>query len=482
MSGSTTKSSGLGDDLVVAGYHIGGDVQDLSIASPLGVLDVTDITQYGHSRLAGLRSASMDLVTFHDPAANMAHDAFKGLPTADVIMTYLRGTALGGAAASLNAKQVGYDPTRSNDGSLTFKVQGQSNSYNAAALDWAVQLTPGVTSVANLLTGQNAGFEGGVGNWVQAGGCTVADSSAQAHSGSDSLALTCTTAGTMGAASCIASSITTQGLAVTAGQLYTVQMYLRAATAARTSTPQIAFYSPAGTLLSTVSGSAVADVTTGWTLLTVEAAIAPATAVYARVLIQVASAALTEVHYLDDVSVFPAPGSVNNGQAYGFGAQAYLHVPAFTGTDVTVQLQHAPDGETWTELAAFSQVTGSVPLAQRLCLSGLFTCPVASPGVFTAPGPVFLANQAVQLSALPGQSLPGGFAAATTYYVISPAGSTFGLAATPSGSPINATTAGSGVVGAVVDQYLQAALTTVGGFTALSYEVNVNVNPVQVVF
>jgi hypothetical protein len=474
------KQTGLGDGLLIGGYNVGGDIQQVTMHGGPALLEVTDITQSAKSRLGGLRDGEMEFTAYFDPAAGASHAAFSALPTSDVQVVYLRGSALGNPACCQQGKQLNYDPTRSNDGSLTEKISVEADPYGQ---EWGIQLTPGVFSAANLLTGQNSGFEGGIGNWVQAGGCTVADSSAQAHSGSDSLALTCTTAGTMGAASCLAANITTQGFAAPAGQLFTVQMYARAATTGRTCTPQIAFYTSAGSLISTISGTAVADVTTGWTLLTVGTAAAPAaapaTSAYARVLIQVASAGLTEVHYLDDIYVFAAPGSVNNGASYAFGAQAYLQMPSFTGTDVTVVLQHAPDNETWSTLGSFAQVTGATPLAQRLALAGLFTCPTASPGVFTTTSPTaitYAANQPVQLSTLPGQVLPGGFSAGTTYYVISPSAGTFQLAATANGSAINATSPGAGVVGAVVDQYVQAELTTVGGFTAVSLAVAININ------
>lgn len=58
---------------------------------------------------------------------------------------------------------------------------------------------------------------------------------------------------------------------------------------------------------------------------------------------------------------FPADGA--------FGLQAYLHVEAFTGTDVTIKIQHSNDGSTgWADVTggAFTQVTGSAPLSQRI--------------------------------------------------------------------------------------------------------------------
>jgi hypothetical protein len=57
-----------------------------------------------------------------------------------------------------------------------------------------------------------------------------------------------------------------------------------------------------------------------------------------------------------------------------FGLQAYLHVSAFTGTDVTVKLQDSADNSSFTDIAsaAFAQVT-TAPQAQRIAISNAAT-------------------------------------------------------------------------------------------------------------
>ena len=52
-----------------------------------------------------------------------------------------------------------------------------------------------------------------------------------------------------------------------------------------------------------------------------------------------------------------------------FGAQGYLQVVKFTGTSVTVTIQHSPDNATWTTLIAFTAVTAA-PAFQRLAVTG----------------------------------------------------------------------------------------------------------------
>jgi len=65
--------------------------------------------------------------------------------------------------------------------------------------------------------------------------------------------------------------------------------------------------------------------------------------------------------------------TVDQGAGTAYGAQAYLHVAALTGTDVTVQVQHSTDGTTWTTLLAFPQVTGGAPLAARASVTNTTT-------------------------------------------------------------------------------------------------------------
>lgn len=150
-----SKTSGLGDDYFHAGFHIGGDIRDITVNGGPALLDATDITQSAHSRLGGLRDGKMAVTSYHDPAAGQAHAALSGLPTTDVIMTYLRGQAIGNPAACLNAKQVGYDPTRANTGELTFKFEGEGNAYG---LEWGVQLTAGLRTDTAATAGTSWDF------------------------------------------------------------------------------------------------------------------------------------------------------------------------------------------------------------------------------------------------------------------------------------------------------------------------------------
>ena len=143
------KQSGLGQRLLVGGYDISGDIQALdNVQGGPKLLDVTDITESAHARITGQRDGSLGVSAFFD-AAN-AHPVLSALPTTDVGVSYLLGTALGDSAACCVAKQVGYDPTRAADGALTLKTKFEANGYG---LEWGEQLTAGLRTDTTATAG-----------------------------------------------------------------------------------------------------------------------------------------------------------------------------------------------------------------------------------------------------------------------------------------------------------------------------------------
>ncbi|SEO83516.1 hypothetical protein [Actinacidiphila rubida] len=66
--------------------------------------------------------------------------------------------------------------------------------------------------------------------------------------------------------------------------------------------------------------------------------------------------------------------SIDTGGALSFGAQAYLHVSALTGADVTVKIQDSADNATFTDVAGltFAQVTAG-PNTQRIAIANTAT-------------------------------------------------------------------------------------------------------------
>lgn len=164
--------------------------------------------------------------------------------------------------------------------------------------------------------GQDAGFEGGTGHWAQTGNCTIAATTAQARSGAYSMAVTCTSAsGFMQAG---ANTAYASNMPVTPGQTVYAFAWFRAATAARNCQVTVTWFSSGGTNLSTSFGTAIADVTSAWTQATAVFT-APASAAYAQAGIYIASPALNEVHYADDVSIAVVPATSDLASMIEFG-------------------------------------------------------------------------------------------------------------------------------------------------------------------
>jgi hypothetical protein len=159
------------------------------------------------------------------------------------------------------------------------------------------------TNPTNTLSAVNATFEGGIGTWTGAGNSSVAPTSAQFHSGAAAMTMTCSPAGNMQAASVLAANIATGGLPCRAGDTINVSAWFRAAATARSVNAGADFYDNTGTLIgATLRGTSVTDSTTAWTQATA-ALTAPAGAAWCRANLQVVSAALSEVHYADDVDL-----------------------------------------------------------------------------------------------------------------------------------------------------------------------------------
>lgn len=167
---------------------------------------------------------------------------------------------------------------------LLFNSSGESGVFN--------RLGTGLT--------QNAGFEGGIGSWTAAGNSSVAPSTAYAHSGSGALAMTCTTAGNISAASCTAANIVTQGMAVTPGKAAFGQLWLRPGSTARSVGAALELFNSSGKSMTTVYGAAATQQPGEWVQATVITNPVPARAAHARLRASVQSAAVNEMHYVDD--------------------------------------------------------------------------------------------------------------------------------------------------------------------------------------
>ncbi len=140
---AANKTSGLGDMFFVDGFDLSGDTQQLgTVHGGPAVIDQTDITQGAHARAGTLLGAEINWTSYFDKTAVLgAHAVLSGRPVADRIVSYAhQPNAIGSSMASHVCKQIGYDPTRGTDASLTVGMASQSTGW---PLEWGQTLTVG---------------------------------------------------------------------------------------------------------------------------------------------------------------------------------------------------------------------------------------------------------------------------------------------------------------------------------------------------
>jgi hypothetical protein len=149
-----------------------------------------------------------------------------------------------------------------------------------------------------LLSLQDQGFEAGIGDWAATLNCTVAQSAAQAHSGTKSMSMTSTAGGDMNAAAAV--------IAVMPGRSYTFTAWFRSAVSARTCNLFVNWLQASGaaSALHASDTNAGSDSSSTWTQTAGATFTAPLDAFTAQLVVQVkATGAGAEVHYVDDVSL-----------------------------------------------------------------------------------------------------------------------------------------------------------------------------------
>jgi hypothetical protein len=149
----------------------------------------------------------------------------------------------------------------------------------------------------------NAGFEGSAGTWAAVpgtGNCTVAQTAAQAHSGTKSLAITSSGSGPMSLTHALAANVLADGLPVSGGSWVYLSCWFRTAVTSQVCNLGVRTFDSAGTVISTFLTSVLNDSTSGWSqghaYLQVDA-----TAYYALAYVQIQASAGSEVHYIDDL-------------------------------------------------------------------------------------------------------------------------------------------------------------------------------------
>lgn len=136
-----SKQSGLGDQLFVAGYDIGGDINTISnLSTPRETLPSTGITVFAQERMFGKRDGLAEVTSYWNVDSDRVFDAFSALPRTDAHLMYCRGEGIGNEAFCLVGKQIDYNPSRGDDGSLLSTTSVSAAAYGA---DWSRQLTAG---------------------------------------------------------------------------------------------------------------------------------------------------------------------------------------------------------------------------------------------------------------------------------------------------------------------------------------------------
>lgn len=222
------KTSGIGDRFYIDGFDASGDTQQLNkISGGPNPLNVTDITQGGYARLGGELGGEINWASFWDVAANQAHANLSGLTRSSRIVSYFhQPTAVGADAASMVAKQIGYDPNRQADGMLTAALAAQNS--DGYPLEWGVALTAGIRTDTGATNGASvdglAATSFGAQAYLHVFGVTGTSVTVKLQDSADNT----TFADISGAAFLAATTAGAQRLALTAGS--TVRRYVRAVT------------------------------------------------------------------------------------------------------------------------------------------------------------------------------------------------------------------------------------------------------------
>ena len=229
------------------------------------------------------------------------------LPAGSSYRSYVQVTETGGQVSGWSAFGA-YTVTQDLPPTPTLTAVATTDPVTGCPM---IQLT--AQALINMLSSVDASFETGIGTWAANTNCTVAQSSAQALDGSFSLSMTSVAAGDMKA--------TSGQYAIAASANYWAQVAVRAATAGRSVAAFITWFDSSHTAISTITGTAVSDVTTGWVTATVTGT-SPSNAAYAFVgAIVSATAAASEVHYVDEAEISPGTGGVG-WTAGGFASTA----------------------------------------------------------------------------------------------------------------------------------------------------------------
>lgn len=157
-----SKQSGLGDNFYVDEFDITGDIGAVqTVGSPRATLPLTGIDKSAPERAHSFKDGVLGFRSWHNDATGQAHPTLKTRPTADRIVTYFRGTTIGKPAACMVSKQINFDPTRGDDGSLTYDTNALANGFG---LEWARMLTAGKRADTAATNGSSLDYGAAIGS------------------------------------------------------------------------------------------------------------------------------------------------------------------------------------------------------------------------------------------------------------------------------------------------------------------------------
>lgn len=156
------KMSGLGSNFYVGAFDLSNDLSQINtIRAGQAVLPSTGIDKLAMERMPAHKDGELGFTTYLNDAVGAAHPVLSALPRTDVVMTAVMGVpAIGSHAACQVGKQVGYNPTRADDGSIRFEVSALANAFG---LEWGQLLTPGKRTDTVATNGSSYDYGAAVG-------------------------------------------------------------------------------------------------------------------------------------------------------------------------------------------------------------------------------------------------------------------------------------------------------------------------------
>lgn len=121
------KETGIGNACYVAGHDVSGETQTWQLSGAKNMQNATTIRQPAFDRLGLFSDGSYSYETLLDTDEDHAHEYLSTLPTTDELVSILHRETIGAVHWTSFHKQINYDGTRAQDGSLLFKTDGQSS-------------------------------------------------------------------------------------------------------------------------------------------------------------------------------------------------------------------------------------------------------------------------------------------------------------------------------------------------------------------